>query len=60
MNDSSDAASNRGAGAFRYSQDVSGRTTFTFDADGNQQLVREPSGNRTTYSWDYENRMTLA
>ncbi len=46
------------ANQLTYSHDVSGRTTYTFDADGNQQVVREPSGSRTTYSWDYENRMT--
>ncbi|REJ94334.1 MAG: hypothetical protein DWQ29_02975, partial [Planctomycetota bacterium] len=34
-------------------------TTYTFDADGNQELVVEPSGDRTTTSWDYENRTTL-
>jgi hypothetical protein len=25
------------------------RTTYTFDADGNQQVMRAPSGDRTTY-----------
>ena len=41
-----------------YSEDASGRTTYTFDADGNQEVVEQPSGERTTYAWDYENRMT--
>jgi uncharacterized protein RhaS with RHS repeats len=27
----------------------------TFDADGNQQVVKAPNGDRTTYAWDYEN-----
>ena len=26
--------------------------------DGNQQLVLDPSGNRTTNTWDFENRNT--
>ncbi len=43
-----------------YSEDASGRTTYTFDADGNQEVVEQPSGDRTTYAWDYENRMTSA
>jgi len=38
------------------SVDGSGRTTYTFDAAGNQQKVKEATGNITTYSWDYENR----
>ncbi|MGD9712405.1 MAG: RHS repeat domain-containing protein [Thermomicrobiales bacterium] len=41
------------------SLDATGTTTFTFDANGNQQLVRQPTGARTTTSWDYENRTTL-
>ena len=28
------------------------------DANGNQQLALEPSGNRTTNTWDYENLTT--
>ncbi len=43
----------------QFSQDGSGRTTYVFDPNGNQQLVREPSGNRTTTTWDYENQPTL-
>jgi YD repeat-containing protein len=46
------------ANQLRYMEDVSGRTTYTFDADGNQQGVLAPNGDRTTYVWDYENRMT--
>ncbi|QDU39654.1 tRNA3(Ser)-specific nuclease WapA precursor [Maioricimonas rarisocia] len=41
------------------SLDASGTTTYTFDADGNQQLVVAPSGDRTTTTWDFENRTTL-
>ncbi|MEW4526647.1 RHS repeat-associated core domain-containing protein [Maioricimonas sp. JC845] len=41
------------------SLDSSGTTTYTFDADGNQQLIVAPSGNRTTTTWDFENRTTL-
>jgi len=29
------------------------------DADGNQTLVEDPSGERTTFAWDFENRNTL-
>jgi len=34
-------------------------TTYTYDANGNQQIVEEPSGARTTHTWDYENQPTL-
>ena len=40
-----------------WSQDASGRTTYTFDADGNQQVVLSPSGDRVTNVWDYENKL---
>ncbi|MBD3675812.1 MAG: hypothetical protein HUJ26_20075 [Planctomycetaceae bacterium] len=39
--------------------DANGTTTYMFDADGNQQIVEEPNGDLTTYSWDYENKNTL-
>lgn len=38
---------------------AAGTTTYSFDADGNQQLVIEPNGDRTTIAWDYENQPTL-
>lgn len=41
-----------------YSLDTNGRTTFTFDADGNQTRKLEPNGARTTSVWDYENKET--
>jgi YD repeat-containing protein len=41
------------------SRDTSGVTTYTFDANGNQQVVEAPGGGRTTYTWDYENETTL-
>ncbi|REJ87360.1 MAG: RHS repeat protein [Planctomycetota bacterium] len=47
------------ANQLEWSEDASGRTTYMFDADGNQELVVEPSVDRTTTSWDYENRTTL-
>ena len=31
-------------------------TTYSFDANGNQQVIQTNSG-RTTYAWDYENRL---
>jgi len=37
---------------------VAGTTTYTFDADGNQELVVAPSGNRTTTTWNFENQPT--
>ena len=33
------------------------RTTYAYDADGNQQVVEEPSGDITTQSWSYENKL---
>lgn len=41
------------------SSDASGVTNYTFDADGNQQIVDAPNGDRTTTSWDFENQSTL-
>jgi YD repeat-containing protein len=41
------------------SEDASGITMYTFDANGNQQIVQSPNGGRTTYIWDYENQTTL-
>ncbi len=34
-----------------------GKTTFTYDANGNTTAKTEPSGT-TTYTWDFENRLT--
>ncbi|MCH6555417.1 MAG: hypothetical protein IH797_02250, partial [Chloroflexi bacterium] len=42
-----------------YSLAAAGRTTYTFDDNGNQQIVLEPNGNRTTNTWNYENQNTL-
>lgn len=42
------------------SEDPTGVTTFTYDATGNQQLQEVPSGDRTTYTWNIENRLTKA
>ena len=41
------------------SQDTSGITAYTFDSRGNQQIVTEPGGSRTTYTWEYDNQPTL-
>ena len=41
------------------SKAVGGTTTYTFDADGNQQIVEEPGGGRTTTTCNYENQPTL-
>jgi len=42
------------ANQIKYSTAAAGRTTYTFDANGNQQIVREPAGARTTTTWNYE------
>ena len=47
------------ANQIRYSEDGTGRTTYSFDANGNQELVESPAGEKTTYVWDYENQITL-
>ena len=41
-------------------QAIAGVTTITYDANGNTLLSRDPSNNRTSYTWDFENRMTQA
>ena len=47
------------ANQISYSEGSIGKTTYAFDADGNQQIVEEPNGDRTTTIWDYENQSTL-
>ena len=47
------------ANQLQTSRDASGVTTYTFDPNGNQQIVEAPGGGRTTYTWDYENQTTL-
>ena len=37
--------------------DVSGTTTYTYDNNGNQLTIEEPSGDITTNTWDGENRL---
>ena len=32
--------------------------TYTFDATGNKQRILGPTGDRTTYSWNVDNRLT--
>jgi RHS repeat-associated protein len=39
-------------------QVVAGVTTMTFDANGNLLTSRNPSNQRTSYTWDFENRLT--
>jgi YD repeat-containing protein len=41
-----------------YSQAVAGRTTYVFDANGNQQVVKNPDGTRVTTTWNFENQPT--
>ena|GEM_PF-3071279 len=38
-------------------EDISGITTYTFDANGNQRTVEMPTNDITTYSWTYENQL---
>jgi RHS repeat-associated protein len=39
-------------------QVAAGVTTITFDANGNLLLSRNPSNQRTSYTWDFENRLS--
>ena len=39
-------------------QVVAGITTITYDANGNLLSSRNPSNQRTSYTWDFENRLT--
>jgi RHS repeat-associated protein len=39
--------------------DASGVATYTFDANGNQRIVEQPTAARTTTIWDFENQPTL-
>src|SRR5262249_40460515 len=41
-----------------YSLAAAGRTTYVFDANGNQQVVRNPDGTRVTTTWNYESQPT--
>lgn len=40
-----------------HATDVSGTTTYTYDANGNQLTIEEPGGDLTTNTWDRENRL---
>jgi RHS repeat-associated protein len=40
------------------SQDASGVTTYTYDLAGNLQVVEQPTAQRTTNTWDDQNRQT--
>ena len=46
------------ANRLRYSVEVTGRTTFTFDAAGNQIQEEKPNGDVTTSLWDCVNKNT--
>jgi RHS repeat-associated protein len=46
------------AAQIRRYQDSTGITTFAFDGAGNQLLSRSPTNQRTSYTWDVENRLT--
>ena len=39
--------------------DAAGRTTYTFDSAGNQQVILEPNNDLTTTTWNYENQPIL-
>jgi uncharacterized protein RhaS with RHS repeats len=39
--------------------DATGRTTYVYDVNGNQQIEIPAAGNRTTTTWNYENQPTL-
>ena len=40
-----------------YSESLAGRTTYTYDASGNERQVEEPSGDISTRTWSYENKL---
>lgn len=42
-----------------YGQAAAGRTTYSFDAAGNQQRSIDPTGARTTTTWNFDNQPTL-
>jgi RHS repeat-associated protein len=39
-------------------QTSAGTTNYSFDANGNQTRTIDPTGARTSWSWDFENRLT--
>ena len=47
------------ANRLRRSDAVAGRTTYTYDAAGNQRTVEDPTGDVVTNTWSYENQNTL-
>jgi RHS repeat-associated protein len=47
------------ANQLTYGLAAAGRTTYTFDAAGNQQIELTPAGARTTTTWNYENQPTV-
>ncbi|MBL4884932.1 MAG: RHS repeat-associated core domain-containing protein [Planctomycetaceae bacterium] len=46
------------ANQLQTSLDASGTTAYSYDNNGNQQLVVTPAGGRTTTLWDAENKTT--
>jgi YD repeat-containing protein len=40
------------------SRSAGGLTTYTFDAAGNEEIMREPTNTLTTNVWEYENQNT--
>jgi RHS repeat-associated protein len=47
------------ANQLTYALAAAGRTTYAFDAAGNQQVELTPVGARTTTTWNYENQPTV-
>ncbi|MCA9178154.1 MAG: hypothetical protein KDB14_27005, partial [Planctomycetales bacterium] len=41
------------------SEDSTGVTNYTFDANGNQHVVEAPDGTKATHGWDCENQTVL-
>ena len=48
------------ANRLQYDATSSGRTTYSYDAAGNQLMVEPATGARTTNTWDFENMNTQA
>jgi YD repeat-containing protein len=47
------------ANQLNWLQDATGRTTFSYDGNGNQIHEKTPAGNRITYTWDGGNRLMV-
>ncbi len=47
------------ANQLKYGQSATGRTTYVYDTNGNQQIEIPAAGSRTTVTWNWENQSTV-